>query len=37
MVMETMGVAQEELFLCLDVTPKLTIRMQQLQVNGYNT
>ena len=35
--MEILGVAEEELFEGLDVTPTASVRMLQLQANGYNT
>jgi len=35
--MEKLGVAKEKLFLGLDVTPTASVRMLQLQANGYNT
>ncbi|APQ16772.1 DsrE family protein [Maribacter hydrothermalis] len=35
--MEKLGVAEEKLFDGLDVTPTASVRMLQLQANGYNT
>lgn len=35
--MEKLGVAEETLFDGLDVTPTASVRMLQLQANGYNT
>ncbi len=35
--MEKLGVAEETLFEGLDVTPTASVRMLQLQANGYNT
>ncbi|MEP2237837.1 MAG: DsrE family protein [Maribacter sp.] len=35
--MEKLGVAEESLFDGLDVTPTASVRMLQLQANGYNT
>lgn len=35
--MEFLGVAEEELFDGLTITPTASIRMLQLQANGYNT
>ncbi|MFX0555171.1 DsrE family protein [Maribacter sp. CXY002] len=35
--MEKLGVAEEQLFLGLDVTPTASVRMLQLQALGYNT
>ena len=35
--MEKLGVAEETLFDGLDITPTASVRMLQLQANGYNT
>jgi len=35
--MEKLGVAEDTLFEGLDVTPTASVRMLQLQANGYNT
>ena len=35
--MEKLGVAEETLFDGLDVTPTASVRVLQLQANGYNT
>jgi hypothetical protein len=35
--MEKLGVAEESLFDGLDITPTASIRVLQLQANGYNT